>query len=128
MSKFYISEEELRKIYDSQFAQEFKVFEERGFEEFLEWYLEEGEIELVEFDHYEVSKLDYKPIVKVKGTKDVNSLKDNGNIYNLTSMANRVLCGCGKEEKGYELCERILSYASNFDEALSIIREYVEVY
>lgn len=123
MSKYYISEQELKEIFKTQF---YECTE--GFYEWVDRKMEEGEIELVEFNCYEISKLDYKPIVKVKGTKDVYSLKDNGNIYNLTSMANRVLCECGKEEKGKELCDRIiLSHVNNFDEALHIIMEYVEV-
>lgn len=89
------------------------------FEEWLDREMEEGEIELVEFNHYEVSKLDYKPVTKLVGA--------NGNIFNLMAIANKVLKDTGKEEKGKEMCDRIKSQAKNYDEALLIIMEYVEV-
>lgn len=115
MSKFYVSEEQLREIFMSQFDHE--TWE--CFEEWLDREMEEGEIELVEFNHYEVSKLDYKPVAKLVGV--------NGNIFNLMAIANKVLKDTGKEEKGKEMCDRIKSQAKNYDEALLIIMEYVEV-
>lgn len=115
MSKFYVSEEQLREIFMSQFDHE--TWE--CFEEWLDREMEEGEIELVEFNHYEVSKLDYKPVAKLVGA--------NGNIFNLMAIANKVLKDAGKEEKGKEMCDRIKSQAKNYDEALLIIMEYVEV-
>lgn len=81
--------------------------------------MKDGEIELVEFNHYEVSKLDYKPIVKLTG--------QNGNIFNLMGIAKRALIAVGKREKGNEMCSRIVTQTRSYDEALLIIMEYVEV-
>lgn len=116
MSKFYVSERELMIIFATQFVDD---KEHEFFDEWLEAKVEEGEIELVEFNHYEVSKLDYKPVAKLVGA--------NGNIFNLMGIANNVLKDAGKEEKGKEMCDRIRSQAKNYDEALLIIMEYVEV-
>lgn len=115
MAKHYISEQELENIFTSQFDHDTT----KSFYEWVDREMEEGNIELVEFDHYEVSKLDYKPVAKLVG--------ENGNIFNLMGIANRVLRGAGKEEKGKEMCDRIRSQAKNYDEALLIIMEYVEV-
>lgn len=81
--------------------------------------MEEGEIELVEFNHYEVSKLDYKPVAQLVGA--------DGNIFNLMSIAKRTLIAAGKQERGNEMCNRVVTQAKNYDEALLIIMEYVEV-
>lgn len=115
MSKYYVSEEQLKEIFDSQFTHE--TWEE--FEEWVDRLTEEGEIELVEFNHYEVSKLDYKPVAKLIGA--------NGNIFNLMGIACKVLDEAGKEEKAKELRDRIISQAKSYDEALLIIMDYVEV-
>lgn len=112
MAKCYVSEEQLRSIFDSQFTHD-------TFEEWVDIKMEEGEIELVEFNNYEVSKLDYKPVAKLVGA--------NGNIFNLMGITNNVLRAAGKEERGKEMCDRIRSQAKNYDEALLIIMEYVEV-
>lgn len=115
MSKFYVSEEQLRSIFDSQFTHETR----EEFEEWVDTKMEEGEIELVEFNHYEVSKLDYKPVAKLIGA--------NGNIFNLMGIAGKVLIEAGKEEREKEMRKRITKYATSYDEALLIIMEYVEV-
>ena len=115
MSKYYVSEQQLREIFDSQFTHD--TWEE--FEEWVDTKMEEGEIELVEFDHYEVSKLDYKPVAKLVGA--------NGNIFNLMSIASKVLVEAGKEEQSKKMCKRITKHATSYDEALLIIMEYVEV-
>lgn len=113
MSKYYVSEEQLREIFDLQFTHE--TWEE--FEEWVDRLMEEGEIELVEFNHYEVSRLDYKPVVNFVGA--------NGNIYNLMSIARGALNDIGKEEKAKEMCIRIMTQAKSYDEAVLIIMEYV---
>lgn len=115
MSKCYVSEQQLREIFDTQFTHD--TWEE--FEEWVDTKMEEGEIELVEFNHYEVSKLDYKPVAKLVGT--------NGNIFNLMGIVKGALVAAGKEERGNEMCKRISSEAGCYDEALCIIMEYVEV-
>lgn len=115
MSKFYVSEKQLEEIFETQFTHNTS-------EEFVEWVdrkMEEGEIELIEFDHYEVSKLDYKPVAKLVGA--------NSNIFNLMSIAKKVLIAAGKQERGNEMCNRVITQAKNYDEALLIIMEYVEV-
>lgn len=115
MAKFYISEEQLREIFDTQFDHD----TDESFVEWVDKKMEEGEIELVEFNHYEVSKLNYKPVVNLTGV--------NGNIFNLMSIAKWELEYAGKEEKGKEMCDLIMSQAKNYDEALRIIIDYVEV-
>ncbi len=52
---------------------------------------------------------------------------ENGNIFNLIAIASRVLRQNDMREQASEMQNRI--YASgSYDEALSIICEYVEVY
>ena len=52
---------------------------------------------------------------------------ENGNIFNLIAIASRVLRQNDMREQANEMQNRI--YASgSYDEALSIICEYVEVY
>lgn len=115
MAKHYISEQELEVIFKTQFDRD--TWE--SFEEWLDREMEEGEIELVEFGHYEVSKLDYRPAAKILGA--------NGNIFNLMGIAKRALIVAGKQQKGNEMCNRVVTQAKNYDEALLIIMEYVEV-
>ena len=115
MSKFYVSEQELEEIFEKQFSNETWEY----FHEWVETKRAEGEIELVEFNNYEVSKLDYRPVAKLVGA--------NGNIFNLMGIANKALIEAGKEERGKEMCDRIKSQAKSYDEALLIINEYVEV-
>lgn len=123
MTKCYVSEEQLREIFVRQFVDEDILttsdLKFLAFREWLEVKKERGEIELVEFNHYEVSKLGYKPVAKLVGT--------NGNIFNLMDIASKVLDEAGKEEKSKELRDRITSQAKSYNEALLIIMEYVEV-
>ncbi|MDE7423575.1 MAG: hypothetical protein K2N51_07775 [Lachnospiraceae bacterium] len=51
----------------------------------------------------------------------------NGNIFNLMGIASNMLIASGKKEQAKEMCEKIKSQAKNYDEALLIIMEYVEV-
>lgn len=50
MSKVYVNEQELKEIFGLEF-EEMREF----FGEWLETKIEKGEIERVEFDHYEIS-------------------------------------------------------------------------
>lgn len=60
-----------------------------------------------------------KPKCKLSG--------ENGNIFNLVGKASKVLEEAGKAKETSEMCLRI--FASNsYEEAISIIAEYVEVY
>lgn len=119
MSKFYVSEQELKKIYDSQVVNGGWI-NILPFNEWLEAKKEEGQIELVEFNYYEVSKLEYRPIVKFV-------IGDSGNIFNLMGITKRALIASGKREKGNEMCSRVITQARNYDEAMLIIMEYVKV-
>lgn len=115
MSKHYVSEQELQEIFEQQFDHDTGL-------EFYEWLdekMEKQEVELVEFNHYEISNLDYKPTVKLVG--------ENGNIFNLMGIAKRALCNAGKKGQADEMCNRILHGAQSYNEALVIIMEYVEV-
>ena len=53
---------------------------------------------------------------------------EDGNIYNLMSIASRVLRENGKSEQADEMFERITKTAESYHQALAIIMEYVEVY
>ena len=113
--KHYVSEQELKKIFDEK-------FDHNTTQEFCEWLdekMEIGEVELVEFNNYEISGLDYKPTAKLVG--------ENGNIFNLMAIANKALCEAGKREKSVQMYKRIVYGAQSYEEALNIIREYVEV-
>lgn len=115
MSKCYLNEQQLRDLYESQFSPD--TWE--CFEEWLDREMEEGNIELIEFDHYDVTNLDFKPVAKLVG--------ENGNIFNLMGIAKTALVEVGKEKAADEMCNRILHGASSYEESLNIISEYVEV-
>jgi len=63
--------------------------------------------------------------VKVKKPK-AKLVGANSNIFNLLGIASRSLKRAGQNDKATEMSERVMSSGS-FDEALSIIMEYVEV-
>lgn len=50
----------------------------------------------------------------------------DGNIFNLIGIASRSLKRAGQNDKATEMLERVMNSGS-YDEALSIIMEYVEV-
>ena len=50
----------------------------------------------------------------------------DGNIFNLMSIASRTLKSAGLKEQAEEMIERI-SNSGNYHEALGIIMEYMEV-
>lgn len=52
----------------------------------------------------------------------------DGNVFNLIGIAQRVLKENGQREQAHELSKRIMTTAKSYDEALQIIMEYVEVY
>lgn len=52
---------------------------------------------------------------------------ENGNIFNLIAIASRVLRQNDMREQATEMQNRVFASGS-YDEALSIICEYVEVY
>lgn len=113
--KHYVSEQELKKIFDEK-------FDHITTQEFCEWLdekMEIGEVELVELNNYEISGLDYKPTAKLVG--------ENGNIFNLMAIAKRALCEAGKQEKSVQMYKKIIYEAQSYEEALNIISEYVEV-
>lgn len=53
---------------------------------------------------------------------------ENGNIYNLMSIAMKTLREHNQSEQADELFERITKTAENYDQALVIIMDYVDVY
>ena len=59
-----------------------------------------------------------KPVAKLVG--------ENGNIFNLMAIASRSLKTAGQKDKATEMSKRVMS-SSSYDEALSVIMEYVEV-
>ena len=65
-------------------------------------------------------KTNEKPSCKLIG--------ENGNIYNLMSIASRALRENGQSEQADEMFERITKTAESYEQALGIIMEYVEVY
>lgn len=54
MLKKYVSEQELELIFESKFSRETWEF----FDEWLDRMIDEGKIESIEFDHYDISKLE----------------------------------------------------------------------
>ncbi len=50
----------------------------------------------------------------------------NGNVFNLMGIASKTLKKNGMADEAKEMCSRITSSGS-YDEALSIIDEYVEI-
>lgn len=51
---------------------------------------------------------------------------ENGNIFNLISIAAKVLNNAGMSNFAEEMCDRCMS-SKSYIEAISIIQEYVEV-
>ena len=51
---------------------------------------------------------------------------EDGNIFNLMSIASRVLKEAGMKEEAKEMAERIFN-SKSYLEALAIISEYVEI-
>lgn len=52
---------------------------------------------------------------------------ENGNIFNLMGIASRTLKNAGLKEDSEEIFSRVTS-SNSYEEALSIICEYVDVY
>lgn len=52
---------------------------------------------------------------------------EDGNIFNLMGIASRTLKQNKMKEEAQEMCNRIPAEAKNYDEALMIIGEYVEI-
>lgn len=52
---------------------------------------------------------------------------EDGNIFNLMGIASRTLKRNGMQEEAKEMCDKITSGAKNYDEALCIIGEYVDI-
>lgn len=59
-----------------------------------------------------------KPVAKLIG--------ENGNIFNLIGIASRSLRAAGQIDKATEMSNRVMS-SHSYEEALTIISEYVEV-
>lgn len=51
----------------------------------------------------------------------------DGNIFNLMSIASKTLKEVDEPEKADEMFQRITKEANSYDEALTILMEYVEV-
>jgi len=60
-----------------------------------------------------------KPRAKLIGT--------DSNVFNIMGVASRALKAAGLHDKATEMCDRVMS-STSFDEALSIIMEYVDAY
>lgn len=111
------SEETLKALYDAKYPG-------KGY--FYEW-LEHmevlGYIEKIEFNNYvvDVNEVDIidRPECKLIG--------ENGNIFNLIGIANRVLRNNGMRVYANEMTDRCINSARSYDEALNIIGEYVRI-
>lgn len=53
---------------------------------------------------------------------------ENGNIFNLMGIVSKTLKDYGMIKEADEMYQKITKEASNYDEALCIIMEYVDVY
>ena len=109
------SEETLKALYDAKYP-------DGGFYEWLE-HMEVLElIEKVEFNNYvvDVNEVDIidRPECKLIG--------ENGNIFNLIGIANKVLRNNGMKVYADEMTDRCFNSGS-YDEALNIIGEYVRI-
>lgn len=51
----------------------------------------------------------------------------NGNIFNLMSIASKTLERNNMREEATEMCNRITNGAKSYDEALMILQDYVEI-
>lgn len=110
------SEETLKALYDAKYP---------GKGHFYEW-LEHMEvlelIEKAEFNNYvvDVNEVDIidRPECKLIG--------ENGNIFNLIGIANRVLRNNGMKVYADEMTDRCFN-SDSYDEALNIIGEYVRI-
>lgn len=110
------SEETLKALYDAKYP-------DGGFYEWLE-HMEVLElIEKAEFNNYvvDVNEVDIidRPECKLIG--------ENGNIFNLIGIANRVLRNNDMRVYANEMTDRCINSAGSYDEALSIIGEYVRI-
>jgi hypothetical protein len=52
---------------------------------------------------------------------------EDGNIFNLMGIVSRTLKESGEPEKANEMISRITQEAKSYDEALSVLMEYVDV-
>ena len=52
---------------------------------------------------------------------------EDGNIFNLMGIVSRTLKEAGEPEKADEMIQRITKEAKNYDEALAMLMEYVDV-
>lgn len=64
-----------------------------------------------------MEELGNKPQAKVIG--------ENGNVYNIMGICRRALIRAGKADQVSEMFNRVTS-SNSYDEALSIMQEYVE--
>lgn len=58
-----------------------------------------------------------KPVAQIVGA--------DGNVYNLIGICSKALKRAGYDDKAKEMSDRVMS-SSSYDEALSIMMEYVE--
>lgn len=83
------------------------------------WQLEDFKLEFVNAEDYEVEKPKVtKPRCKLIG--------EDGNIFNLIGIAARSLRKAGLADKATEMSEKVMQ-SKSYEEALSVIMEYVEV-
>lgn len=52
---------------------------------------------------------------------------EDGNVFNLMGVASRTLKKAGYPDKATEMCEKIRDKAESYNQALTILQEYVEV-
>jgi len=56
----------------------------------------------------------------------VKLIGENGNIFNLMGIASRALKEAGMRDKAEEMFEKV-TQSKNYDEALQVLMEYVEI-
>ncbi len=52
---------------------------------------------------------------------------EDGNIFNLMGIVSRTLKEAGEPEKADEMFKRITTEAKNYDEALAMLMDYVDI-
>jgi len=83
--------------------------------------------EKIENVKIETLPLEQKQLEQINKPK-CKLIGQNGNIFNLMGLASRALKEAGQPEKVREMTEKITTGAGSYEEALTIIGKYVEIF
>lgn len=118
----------------------FELFSKNEIPITLEKYNKKVKLNDIIYDLYHATNLeDEKTIDNMFGNRMGHSIDEHivkpkcpligedGNIFNLMGIAYRTLKRNGMKEEAEEMCKKITSEAKNYDEALMILSDYVEI-